>query len=49
MTSGDDWIENLTIGPIQSNNLKNAKRVFTTRQDQQAIPYLYHHKSLPKH
>ncbi|MDO6488443.1 hypothetical protein Q4503_12075 [Colwellia sp. 6_MG-2023] len=49
MTSGNDWIENLTIGPIQSNNLKNAKRVFTTKQDQQAIPYLYHHKPLPKH
>jgi hypothetical protein len=49
MTSGNDWIENLTISPIQSNVQKNGKRVFTTIQDQQAIPYRYHHKSLPKH
>lgn len=49
MTSGNDWIENLTISPIQSNKQKNAKRVYTTIQEQQAIPYQYHHKSLPKH
>ncbi|WP_159820631.1 hypothetical protein [Colwellia sp. 20A7] len=49
MTSGNDWIENLTISPIQSNKQKNAKRVYTTIQEQQVIPYQYHHKSLPKH
>ena len=49
MTSGNDWIENLTISRLQSNIQKNGKRVFTTIQEQQAIPYRYHHKSLPKH
>jgi len=48
MTSGNDWIENLTLNPMQPNSFKNGKPI-VIRQVQKAIPYIYHHKTQPKH
>ena len=49
MTSGNDWIENITISPISSNAPKKAKNSFKPAANQQAVFHYYHHKALPKH
>jgi hypothetical protein len=49
MISGNDWIENLTISTTSSNKKRAAKRLLETHDEQQPIPYRYHHKALPNH
>ena len=49
MTSGNDWIENLTISPTSSNSPKEAKNSFELESDQPVVLNYYHHKTLPKH
>ncbi len=49
MTQGNNWIENLSISPVPSNEQRNAKRTFKINPNQQPTMYHYHHKELPKH